>query len=292
MSGHNSHVIDAHTHVFAPEVCDARHLYLPRDPWFEHLYTSTKAALVPVEAMIASMDDAGIARSIACAFPWRDHGLCRAHNDYLAEVARRFPERISWLGAVVPGDPGAASEAARCFELGAAGIGELNADAQGFDFREPEQLAPLVDVCLEWSKPIMFHVSEPVGHIYPGKGTATPEKFVQFLASYPGLRVVAAHWGGGLPFYELMPEVASLARNVVYDTAASTYLYRFEVFRSVLDVVGPSRVLMGSDYPVLQQRRFLKRVRAAGMCAEELDAVLGANAIRVYDLPEKESTGD
>jgi predicted TIM-barrel fold metal-dependent hydrolase len=278
-------VVDAHTHVFAPEICRDRAAYVARDPWFEHLYTNPRAALVTAEDLIASMDAAGIDRSIIAGFPWRDPALCRMHNDYMAEAATTYPDRLSWLATVVPSAPDAADEAARCFALGAVGIGELNADAQGFDFREPEPLAALVDACLQHDRPVMFHVSEPVGHVYPGKGTATPEKFVHFLAAYPDLRVVAAHWGGGLPFYELMPEVASIARNVAYDSAASTYLYRFEVFRAVLDIVGPERVLMASDYPVLRQDRFLRRVRDANLREEEVGPVLGGNAIRVYNLP-------
>lgn len=279
-------IIDAHTHIFSPEICDARHHFAPRDLWFEHLYANPSALLVHAEELIASMRDAGISRSVACGFPWRDPGLCREHNDYLAAAAAAYPTEISWLGTVSPLSRDAAAEAERCFVLGAAGIGELNADAQGFDFREPDGLAPVVEVCLSYGKPLLLHVSEPLGHVYPGKGTATPERFVRFLARYPDLRVVAAHWGGGLPFYELMPEIASLARNVVYDSAASTYLYRFDVFRAVLDIVGPERVMMASDYPVLRQRRFLQRTVAANLQSEEAPLVLGGTAIRVYDLPE------
>lgn len=279
-------VIDAHTHVFAPEICRDRAAYVARDLWFEHLYADPRAGLVPAEDLIVSMDAAGIDRSVIAGFPWGDPELCRLHNDYMAEVAATYSDRLSWLATVVPTAPDAAAEAARCFALGASGIGELNADAQGFDFREPEPLADLVEACLHYDRPIMFHISEPVGHVYPGKGTATPEKFVHFLAAYPDLRVVAAHWGGGLPFYELMPEVASLARNVAYDSAASTYLYRFDVFRVVLDIVGPERVLMASDYPVLRQDRFLRRVGAANLREEEVAPVLGGNAMRIYGLPD------
>jgi predicted TIM-barrel fold metal-dependent hydrolase len=132
----------------------------------------------------------------------------------------------------------------------------------------------------------MTHASEPVGHIYPGRGAATPDKLLAFAAEFPDLRLVAAHWGGGLPFYELMPEVAEIAQRVVYDTAASTYLYRFQVFRSVLDIVGPERILFASDYPVLKQKRFLERTLATKWRSElELAAVLSGNARRVYRLP-------
>jgi len=283
-------IVDAHTHIFPPEVNENREAFIERDPWFAHLYGHPLARVATAEDMIHSMEIAGFAQSIACGFPWSDPGLCLFHNDYMAECASCYSWRIPWLGTVAPLDPGATKEAERCFELGASGIGELNADGQGFDFRQPERLAPLVEVCLAHDKPIMFHTSEPLGHVYPGKGTASPEKFLQFLIAYPELRVVAAHWGGGLPFYELMPEIRLQTANLVYDSGASTKLYRFDVFRSVIDVVGHERVLFGSDYPVLKQRRFLRSVLQAGLSDDELPAILEKNARRVYGLPEMGST--
>ncbi len=279
-------VVDAHTHIFSPDVVRGRVAYVGRDLWFEHLYANPKALLISAEDLIASMDVAGIDQAVVCGFPWHDLGICREHNDHLAESCARSGGRLSWLGIVSPlSGPMAVREAERCFRLGAAGLGELNADAQRFDLREPARLAGVVDVCVAAARPLMLHTTEPVGHSYPGKGTATPDRVIAFLRAFPDLRIVAAHWGGGLPFYELMPEVAQLATKVVYDTAASTYLYRFQVFRTVLDVVGPERVLFGSDFPVLRQDRFLRRVRETPWRdRDEARAVLGGNARRVYGL--------
>uniref|UniRef100_A0A7C2WF23 Amidohydrolase n=1 Tax=Thermorudis sp. TaxID=1969470 RepID=A0A7C2WF23_9BACT len=280
-------IIDAHTHIFPPVIVRHPEEYRRRDRWFGELYASPRALLATAEDLLASMNGAAIDISVVCGFPWADPGLCREHNDYLAAACREYPGRIAWLGIVVPGDPGAPAEAERCFREGASGIGELNADAQGFDFAEPRALAPLVEVCQAYAKPLLVHVSEPLGHLYPGKGSAWPQRFIRFLEAFPDQVVVAAHWGGGLPFYELMPEVARAARNVVYDSAASTYLYRFEVFRTVIDVAGAHRVLMATDYPVLRQKPFLERVRRAGLTEQELAFVLGENAARVFDLPAR-----
>ena len=282
-----SGIVDAHTHLFAPEVLADRAAYVRRDPWFEHLYDNPRAVLVAAEALITSMDEAGIAQAIVCGFPWRDLGLCREHNAYLADVTARSGGRLAWLGTVPPqAGPAAAAEAERCFAAGAVGLGELNADAQGFDLAAPAPLRPVVEVCVGANRPLMLHASEPVGHLYAGKGKSTPDRLLTFLESYPDVTVVAAHWGGGLPFYELMPEVSAAAARVVYDSAASTYLYRFQVFRAVLDIVGRERVLFASDYPVLRQDRFLGRVREVGLSAEETTLVLGGNARRVYGLAE------
>jgi predicted TIM-barrel fold metal-dependent hydrolase len=133
----------------------------------------------------------------------------------------------------------------------------------------------------------MFHSSEPLGHIYPGKGSATPDKLATWLRAYPDQPVVLAHWGGGLPFYELMKGMRELTRNVVYDCAATTYLYDFQVFDTVLEIVGASRVLFGSDFPVLGQRNLVRQVRQAIPDGAALDAVFAGNAARVFDLTRK-----
>ena len=39
------------------------------------------------------------------------------------------------------------------------------------------------------------------------------------------MTIIAAHWGGGLPFYALMPEVRDALQNVWFDTAAGHLLY-------------------------------------------------------------------
>ncbi len=242
--------------------------------------------MVGADHLLASMDDAGYAMSVVVGWPWRDPGLCREHNAYLSDVARRHPDRIAWLGIINPALPDVQREIAFCIDRGARGFGELNADAQGFDWASPAAIARAFEAIRDVSLPTLIHASEPVGHVYPGKGRATPDRLLISFEAFPEVRFVAAHWGGGLPFYELMPEVRQLTRNVVYDTAASTYLYDFAIFPLMARLVGAERILYGSDYPVLGQRRFLDRVLAAGMPEDMLPDVLAANARRVFALHE------
>ena len=281
------HVIDAHTHVFPPEWIADRSGHVARDRWFGELYEAPTARMIDAQQLLATMDEAGVAQAVMCGWPWRDPTHCRDHNDYLAESSKESAGRLAWLGIVNPFEPDAASEVERCMSLGASGIGEINADAQGFPLDDASVFADVATVLEGANRPAMLHASEPLGHHYPGKGTATPERLLQFVAAHPGLTIVFAHWGGGLPFYELMPEVAAVTSNVLYDTAASTYLYRPAIFRAVIDVVGPERVLWGSDHPVLGMGRFLRRTtREANLTEFEVQRVLAGNAARVYHLPE------
>jgi predicted TIM-barrel fold metal-dependent hydrolase len=280
-------VIDAHTHVFPPAWIADRSGHVSGDRWFGELYEAPTARMIDAQQLLAAMDEAGVAQAVMCGWPWRNPEHCREHNDYLAEAARESAGRLAWLGIVNPADTDAAAEVERCVTLGASGIGELNADAQGFSLEDAEAFADVAAVLQEANLPAMLHASEPLGHHYPGKGTATPERLLQFVAAHPTMTIVFAHWGGGLPFYELMPEVTALTGNVLYDTAASTYLYRPAVFRAVLDVVGHERVLWGSDHPVLGMSRFLRRtLRDANLAEHEIHHVLAGNAARVYHLPD------
>lgn len=281
-------VIDGHTHAFPSKIVHDRAGYCGRDDWFRQLYENPKARLTGETELLESMERSGVDRAVIAGFPWADPGLCREHNAWMAEVCRLHPNRLSFLAIVVPNDRDAPRDVEDGFNSGAVGVGELNADAQGFRIEDPADTANVIEVCNAAGKPLMFHTSEPVGHDYPGKGAATPDKLVAWLSAYPDQPAIFAHWGGGLPFYELMPEVGRLAANVVYDCAATTYLYDFSIFQSVLGIVGQERVVFGSDFPVLGQERLLRRLRNA-VEESQLEAVLSANAKRVFGLSGTES---
>jgi predicted TIM-barrel fold metal-dependent hydrolase len=280
-------IVDAHTHLFPLELAELREEYRLRDAWFGEAFASPRATFVTPDEMIASMDAAGIDASVIVGWPWRDAAHCNWHNAFLADVSVAHATRLPWMAIVNPVSPLAVRQVEDAVSSGAVAIGELNADAQGFDWRDTEVLRPFAMACIEADLPVMLHCSEPVGHLYPGKGSATPERVLAFASAFPELRIVAAHWGGGLPFYELMPEVKLALANVVYDTAASTYLYDFDVFASVVRIAGADRVLFASDYPVLKQRRFLERVRQTGLDPDALRQLLGTNAQRVFRLPNR-----
>jgi predicted TIM-barrel fold metal-dependent hydrolase len=260
--------------------------FLERDAWFNTLYENPRHRLASADDVVASMQEAGVDRTVIFGFPWRDAGLCRAHNDYIIEAVRRYPGKLIGFACVQPLDAGDAKELERCLSAGLMGLGELGPDGQGFDIEDRWALEASTEVLLAHQRPLLTHSSEPVGHIYAGKGKTHPWRLLKLAENFPDLTIVLAHWGGGLPFYELMPEVRDTLKNVYYDTAASTYLYRFDIFPAVARIVGSHKILWGTDYPLLSQSKFLNRVRASGLPPEDLDDVLGGNAARLLRLSE------
>ncbi len=223
------------------------------------------------------MDEDGVDRSVSMGMGWTDPGLAREANDYIIDSAGKYPDRIIGFCSVSPawGDD-AARELERCAKLGARGIGELHPDTQGFDIGDAATMNPVLEVAQEYGLVITTHSSEPVGHSYAGKGSTNPQTLMRFIENaraYPNVKIVCAHWGGGLPFYALMPEVREALTNVWFDTAASPFLYTPDVFPAVAKLVGPDKVLPGSDFPLMPFRRIRQQAEQAGMKVEDLAGV-------------------
>lgn len=279
-------IIDAHSHVFPPEVRHKRDEYLARDAAFRELYASPKARIATADELLASMDAAGIDRSVACGFAWSDAELCHRHNEYLLEAAAQSGGRLISFCTIQPSDEGARDELKRCAAGGARGLGELRPQHQGYRLIDSEEADLLAWAAGAYDLVLLFHASEPVGHAYPGKAGLPLDQLARFVADFPGVTVVAAHWGGGLPFYALMPEVREALAHTYFDTAATGFLYRPDVYARGVELVGAERILFGSDFPLVPQERGLQELREAPIDDEARRLIQGENARHLLRLPD------
>lgn len=256
-------IVDIHTHIFPPRFIAERRRLVEREPRFAALYADPRAAMATAEDLLDSMAGAGVDRSVAAGFWWADRALAEEHAAYLVEAATASG------GAILPFVPLPAADA----PAGTVGVGEV---------REPDPASAVYDGGL----PLLVHCSEEVGHAYPGKeGGLVPAALWRLLMERPAARLVAGHWGGGFPFAALMPEVrGALAGRVVFDTAATRYLYTPEVFRRGIDLLGVEAVCWGSDFPLRPQAGDRAEVEAALSDPAERAAVLGGNAARFLGL--------
>ncbi len=272
-------IVDFHTHIFPPWTTAERERYVARDSTLGELYADPKSKMASAEELIAAMDRDGVGLSVAMGIGWTDIGLAREANDYIIDAVRRYPTRLAGFGGVNPAwGSKAADEASRCAEAGLKGIGELHPDTQAYDLADGRVLAPMMEAARHHSLIVTTHSSEPVGHSYAGKGKTRPEVLWEFVRRNPDVTIVCAHWGGGLPFYALMPEVESALANVYFDTAASPLLYGRRVFEVGATLVGAAHVLFGSDFPLLSARRLLKQVEDATLSDADKAAITGGNA--------------
>jgi hypothetical protein len=292
-------IIDAHTHVFPASYREKRAALVAADPLFAEMYGDVAATMATAGELLISMDDAGIERSVICNFAWSDPAMIDETNDYILGAAAKSNGRlipfvsVSLAGAGRHGGPdveesvGSAKQDARTTirklaSDGARGIGELRPANTGFDLGNSDEADLLAWAAAAFDLPLLVHASEPLGHAYPGKAGGPISEIYEFARSAVGATVIAAHWGGGLPFYALMPEVRAALDNVYFDTSASHLLYSDDIYRRVIDLVGVDKILWASDFPLTSQAKALERTRAVGLDEGELTAVLGDNAARLF----------
>ncbi|MFW6195037.1 MAG: amidohydrolase family protein [Chloroflexota bacterium] len=276
---HPERIVDFHTHILPDEFREERDRFTGADATFRSLFYDPGSRTASAEDLIAEMDASGVTTSVALGYGWTHPDAARLSNDYLLNAARRYPGRIVPFCSVNPAWGRAAiKEAERCVSLGARGIGELHPDSQGFTVEDQAAMGALAGFAAEAAIAVLAHGSEPVGHDYPGKGRTTPDKLLALAEAFPLTRFVFAHWGGGLPFFALMPEVRKALENVWFDSAATPYLYDPAVFSVVSAALGTERMLFGSDFPLLDQSRVLDDARGSGLDQGSLARVFAGNA--------------
>ena len=281
-------ILDAHTHLFPEEVLKDRSAFCSRDESFRRLYGNEKARMASLDELLTSMEREGVGQSVVCGFPWSDPGLCREGNDYLLHCAQKNPQRIVPFATVSLGSlRRAEKELERCLSRGAKGVGELAFYRGGITARDVLRLSSWAKTIAGTGIPLLLHVNEPVGHDYPGKSLKTLQPIYHLLQLVPEVTVILAHWGGGFFFYELMPEVARVSRNVHYDTAASPFLYRPQVYSTAVRIIGPDRILWGSDFPLLPPSRYFRELAGAGLSSRVRAKIQGGNAQRLLGRQRK-----
>jgi uncharacterized protein len=275
-------IVDAHVHILPERVRDNLDQIFQLEPWFAACHAGGQRAS-SAESLVAAMDEHDVDRAVCFSWPFADPSLCAEANDYVAAACRRFPNRLIGFGVIQPADPGAAGEVTRCAHLGLRGIGELNSDAQGWAL-----LGDGIDAAVRESVaaglPWTVHCSEPVGHDYPGKGSVTPDRVLQFAQRHGDLTLICAHLGGGLPLYAHIREVREACERLHFDTAAQPFVYDASVYRALLDAVGAERILLGSDHPLIDVPRYLRELEDAGLDDRERALVTGANAASLLHL--------
>ncbi|MFZ0447858.1 MAG: amidohydrolase family protein [Desulfatiglandaceae bacterium] len=277
--------LDFHTHVFPPAFRADRARYCSGEPGFAELYDSPKARLAGVEDLISHMDAVEVDRSVIFGFPWHNGETVRRHNDYMMDAVQRYPGRLTGFCCFSPTLEEASKETERCLKSGCRGVGELAVYGDGWTVEVVDALEEVMAIALDFEVPVLLHTNEPVGHPYPGKTPMTLGQIYHLVRKYPLNRIVLAHWGGGLPFYELMKrDVKEALKNVWFDTAASPYLYDPRIYRVVGTIAGFDKILFGSDFPLLSPSRYFKEMEEAGLSTRERVQVSGENAARLLNL--------
>ncbi|MCL2140034.1 MAG: amidohydrolase family protein [Treponema sp.] len=253
---------DFHVHITPPEIIDNWHKYAEKDAYFTLLSKSGANKFAKIEDVITMLDNSHFNEAVVFGFGFKDMGLCRMVNDYAIASINQYPDKITGFMVVPPNARGIEKEISRCHDAGLKGIGEIFPQGQGINIENKAETKKITGICIERNLPLILHANEPVGHYYPGKTSLGLKQIDQFIGNSQNLRIVLAHWGGGLFLYEAMPEIREKYRNVFYDTAATPFLYDDGIYRAALALGLCNKIIFGSDFPLLSPSRYMLSMEA------------------------------
>jgi uncharacterized protein len=278
-------IIDAHVHLLPREVKEDRSDFCKKDRAFSAIYASEKSRICSEQELIDYMDRSNIEKSIVFGFPWDDPELVEQNNDQILSFHEKFRDRVIPFAVLSSrGDEWAYREAERCLAAGFSGLGELACYEGGWTSDRLEGLQAGLDLASKKRVPVTLHVNEPVGHDYPGKVIVDFNGLIKLIRNNPTLDFILAHFGGGIFVYGLMPEVAEIMKRTYFDTAAAPFLYDSRVWDIAGNIVGPDKILFGSDFPLIGLPRYEREFEKAQINEDFRGRILGGNVAKLLSL--------
>jgi predicted TIM-barrel fold metal-dependent hydrolase len=303
--------IDVHAHYYDQRFTETMHGH--GTTWTG--WSSAPGRDVTLEDRLELMDEAGIGLQVLCVGAHQPYlpdlqaatAAARFANDYYRQVVERGGRRLAAFGCVpLPHVDAALAEAARCLdELGMRGI-NVGCSVAGRALDDPE-FEPF------WAELERRHA---VAFLHPlGAGVPLSEAYgltwmvggcfedtiaaLRLVLSglttrHSRVKIVVPHLGGTLPFlWQRLADVAERQRAArgqeggIDLKAAAQRLYFDTVneepaaLRCACDTVGPSRLMLGTDFPFLAGPKFKRcvtYVQEAGLPGAVVDQILETNA--------------
>ena len=234
---------------------------------------------LPLGFTLAAMDTAGVEVALTSAWYGPDGPLIT--NDEVAAFCAEAPGRLLGVGGADIRRPQAAvRELHRCV----ADLGFVALRLLPWLWEVPptdRRFYPLLATCAELEVPFCTQVGH-TGPLRPSE-TGRPIPYIDQIAiDFPELVVVCGHIG--YPWTTEMIAVATKHPNVYIDTSAYTTRRYPPELVDYLRGHGRTKVLFGSNYPMITPAKALEHLDDLGLDDETRALFLAGNARRVFQL--------
>ena len=259
-------IIDIHTHVYPDDIAQKA------TDSVKNFYEIGGADMDgTVKKLLEQGAKAGISQYLILPVairPDRAHGI----NDFILQQTTLHKEFIGF-GTVHAAMENIGDEAQRIMDMGLRGI-KMHPDSQRFAI-DDLRLYPMYEA-VRGKVPVMLHMGD---HRYD---YSHPIKLRRILDLFPGLQVIAAHFGGYSMYetaYELLKDT-----NCVFDVSSSLMFMPEGQAEHYINVYGAERMAFGSDYPLWDPVQELERFMKLKLRDDQFEQILSKTAERVLHL--------
>lgn len=196
-------------------------------------------------------------------------------NEYVAEVARRFPDKVVGFAGINPlqGMRSVRAVEHAVKELGLKGI---SIDPYGGPVQPNDRrLYPVYAKCAELNVPVVITCG-PLPFPGPRLAHGDVRCIDDVACDFPELTIVIDH--SGWPWVAETIAIAFRHENVFIDTSLYSHLPGAGLFAEAANTVIPDRILFASCFPIVPVRTAIERVSSLPFTPEALERVLHTNA--------------
>jgi predicted TIM-barrel fold metal-dependent hydrolase len=137
-------------------------------------------------------------------------------------------------------------------------------------------LRPLMEVVSARHLPVLVHTGHPIFTL--------PWSVEELAVEYPEANVIFGHMGhGNIVYINASIDIARRRPNVYLETSGMPMHTKI---REAMELVGPTRVLYGSDAPFHHPAVEILKVRLSGLDDEGIERVLHTNSLELF-LPAR-----
>jgi len=322
--------IDVHNHFYPPSYLEelkkgkyVAKLTEDEDGNYILAYEGDYNVIVPghrdIEYRLELLDKVGIQTQIlslttpGAHIEERDKGiyLAKITNDDFAEITQKYPGRFYGLAALPLQDPEeSAKELERAVkELGLIG-GTIFTNVEGKNLDDPSFLC-LYETAQKLDVPLFIHPTTPtpsdnfldyrlvasLGFTFDTTLVVSRLIFSGILDKVPGLKLIASHLGGCLPYlaerldrcHAAFPELKNIERkpsDYIKDIYIDCVSFEPKAVEFALNYMGDKRLLVGSDYPhqIGDIEKAVKIVNKIDISEEQRELIFHKNAEELFKL--------
>jgi hypothetical protein len=264
-------IFDVHTHAFPDKLAASA---IPRleaaGVWFNPKATFDGT----VSGLLASMDRAGIRRSIICSVATRPEQTTKI-TEWSLSVAS---ERIVPFASVHPDYPDIEAEIERIAQSGLKGL-KYHPHYGGYPLDDPKVLR-IARAAAAAGLAMLFHTGHDLA--FEKDDSATPLRVRRVHEAVPNLRMTAAHLGGWEQWPEVLEQVAGLP--IYLETSFTLGRCPPALLERIFAKHPPEYLLFGTDAPWRGQREEVAKFMALPIGDDLKRRILWDNALRFAGL--------
>jgi uncharacterized protein len=261
-------IIDIHTHAFPDSIAEHAVPFLQEAG-------DVKAHLDgKMSSLVESMNRSGIDISVVVSIATKPAQF-RPILEWSKSISS---ERIIPFPSVHPDDPAMVDQVEEISRSGFRGL-KLHPYYQNFAIDEP-RLNGLYKQAERDGLVVLMHAGFDM--VYPRDRIADPKRIDSVLHRFPGLKMIAAHFGSWEDWDEV--DKYLIGGNAYLDTSYSIPFLGAERAKEMIGKHGHDRVLFGSDSPWADQNADVETIRELGLDEASTARLLGGNAAKLLNL--------